>query len=447
MELSKKLVNYSFIPIWILTITGLFILVIFCFFTYNYADDYIHKYIWEQGTFIDFYYFVKDYYLTHGGRALSPVILIAWILTGVLPVYLVTMIWLSVHFINCLLILMIINNSIHITRLDIISTLLLLLFSWVGMKTHIGYNVYWATGGYMTLSGFVGLVFIFSLKKFYSSSKIKKSILFLAFICGTLPENLSLAIGGLLTLFIIFYYIRSKEIKIDYIVYLLGFIIGFAITFFTPGTFQRMNDESIDFSFSNAFFNFIDLFGFYLFRNKVLLFFSIILGFFLKFNNFDMSRKILKLLFLFLILSVLVTIPFSFMPSMPFVKRAGYFFSFFISGAFIIIGWMIPLNLKDIGFNYRLFIINISIIICLVYIFYNLLTQFLLLQDIKNQMNYRELLLENSKGSGKSYLFLNPITLDEKLFTFRLLELSTDPNFNDNIRISKYYGLDSVSLK
>jgi hypothetical protein len=419
----------------VVVLTSLF-LIYCCFRTYYYADDYLHKSIWEKGGLSDFVLFVKDYYLTHGGRALSPVILFSWFFVGNFNVHFVTFFWLMIHFVNCLLLINIISGlDFSNKRLWLIGGLFFA-FSWIGMKTHIGYNVYWATGGYMALSG---LVFLLIVKILLSLQPIKINYFtfFLFFTAGTLPENASFSIGVAM-LFIIILKFLNKTNDRPLFIYFICFSLGFLISFFSPGTFRRMSDQNFSFSFASAIANFFDLYGFQIFRNKVLLLFSLLLG--IIFNDFIQidKMKFNYVLFLLILLSIFLIIPFTFISGLSFVKRAGYFFSFVMSGSCFLIGSYLGNHVRLQIFGY---LNNLVLVIFALYIFYNAYLQSKLLNYVSEQHMKRVEQLENAQYLNKKEIYLKVIDFPEELFLVRNLEYSENPNYNDNIRLGFYYGL------
>lgn len=431
---------------------GILLLIYICLNSYNYADDYGHKVIAEQRSFRVFFDNLYYYYQTHLGRAFSFSVILTWFLTGALPVQLVTLFWLFIHSINCLLIYLIVFYNKSLNFKDFLIIGLIILFSWVGMKTHIGYNVFWATGGYMALSGMFALYMLYYvLFKNKSETIIGHFIIALLFLnVGMLAENMAFAFGSWFVIFLIYKYYVTKRIDKRSILYFSFYLIGFLIVFLSPGTQQRMLDEKASFSIMEIINNYFYLVGFYLFINKVLIFFMICLGVFVYFhsNKEFINLKNREVLYYLLILALLVTLPFSVMPSMSFVKRAGYFFSFFISGVGLYVGLILG-NFISNRFNYResRILSSIFIIGCLGYVFYNFYIQIPLFLDVKNQMNNREQILSNAKYQGNFEVKIPVIYKDERLFTGRVLELSSNPNFLENTRMAEYFGLNKVWVK
>lgn len=440
------------IVLFVFTLFGILFLTYLCVNNYNYADDYGHKVIFRQKSFYLFFDNLMYYYQSHLGRAFSFTVILTWFLAGALPVQLVTFFWLVIHSINCLLIYLIVFNNKSLKFDDLLIVGLIVLFSWVGMKTHIGYNVFWATGGYMALSGMFALYIVYYvLFKFKSETIIGYFIIALMFLnAGMLAENMAFAFGSWFLIFLIYNYYLTKHIEKRSLIYFSFYLIGFLIVFLSPGTQQRMLDENASFSLIEVISNYFYLIGFYLFINKVLIFFMLCLGFFVNFYfNIEFnSLKSIEILYCLLILALLVILPFSVMPSMSFVKRAGYFFSFFISGAGLSVGLIIGDFIRS-RFNYRKYRIfsSILIIVCLGYVFYNFYVQIPLFLDVKNQMNNRENILKEAKLQGKFDVEIPIIYKDERLFTGRVLELSSDPNFLDNTKIAEYFGLNKVWIK
>lgn len=431
---------------------GILLLIYICLNNYNYADDYGHKVIAEQKSLSVFFDNLYYYYQTHLGRAFSFNVIFTWFVAGAFPVQLVTLFWLFIHLVNCLLIYLIVFNNKRLKYNDFLIIGLLLLFSWVGMKTHIGYNVFWATGGYMALSGMFALYIVylvlFKLKSNTLIGHFGRSLLFLN--VGMLAENMALAFGSWFILFVIWKYYKTKRFDKILILYFIFYLIGFLIVFLSPGTQQRMLDENATFSAKIIIYNFIYLVGFYLFINKVLIFFMISLGFFIYYNSnrdfiFSKSKEVL---FYLILLSLLVTLPFSAMPSMSFVKRAGYFFSFFIAGSGLYIGLFIGKIISTRFSNQILKAIStLSIIVCLGYVFFNFYIQIPLFLDVKKQMDHREEILIKSKESGLLEVEIPIIYKNEKLYTGRVLELSPNPDFLENTRMAEYFGLNKVWVK
>jgi hypothetical protein len=433
---------------------GWIFLLLICFNTYNYADDYMHKYLLSQNSFIPFIKNLNFYYNTHLGRAYSPSVIVSWYLAGTVSVNILTTIWLLAHFLNCIFVYKIALFKRILVKKDFIFISVLLAFSWVGMKTHIGYNVFWAVGGYMTISA---LQVLFAFYLILNNVEIKgfwkiTCISLLFFSIGTLAENISFAFGVMLLILVFYHYFKNNKIKWDLILLFLPFLIGFSLVFFAPGTQQRMLDEGVDYSLFSSLKNFIYLIGFYLFRNKVLIGLSILFGFYIWFSGivkFSISRKVyFKRAFFFLILCLLVTLPFSVMPSMSFVKRAGYFFSFFSVGLSIILGGYLYSKISALlSFKTVNTSIKALLVICIIYLVFNFVDQLNLVIDVSRQMTERQKILIESKNSQSLDVVLMPIALDEKLFTTRLLELSTDSTYIENIRLAKYFHLNSVRIK
>jgi hypothetical protein len=148
------------------------------------------------------------------------------------------------------------------------------------------------------------------------------------------------------------------------------------------------------------------------------------------------------------LLCLLVTLPFSVMPTMSFVKRAGYFFSFFSLGVSIIIGIFVEIKLGGI-LNFKIAKKGITslLTISVIYVTYNFYIQLNLVKGVFYQIKNRERVLIESKNMHSTDVILDPIKIDERLFTTRLLELSTDPAYIENIRLANYYKLNSVVIK
>jgi hypothetical protein len=431
---------------------GITLLVFLCLNSYNYADDYGHMVIISQKSFSLFFDNLYFYYQNHLGRAFSFNVILTWFLVGFFPVQLLTLFWFFIHNIKCFLIYLIVFGIKLLKFNDLIIIGLIVLFSWVGMKTHIGYNVFWATGGYMALSGLFALFAVYlvlvKLKTLTFKGHIGRVLLFLNL--GMLPENMAFAFGSWFVFYFLLEYYRNRQINLYYILYFCFFLFGFCVVFFSPGTQQRMEEENTLFSLNFIFNNYFYLISFYLFRNKVLIFFMISLGTFVYFHfnkyscYFINKERLLHLI----ILCLLVTLPFSVMPSMSFVKRAGYFFSFFIAGSGLCLGLILgDFISKRLDFSKLKLFTTVIIMVSMSFVFINFYIQIPLFLDVKKQMDLREQILIDGKNQNNFEIELPMIDIDERLFTGRVLELSSNPDFLENARIAEYFGLSKVWIK
>ncbi|UJP64175.1 DUF6056 family protein [Mongoliitalea daihaiensis] len=450
MKARLSLKNQSLIFISLTGFITVIVLLFLCYHSYNFADDFYHMNTFKYGGLKDFLNNLKIYYHIHDGRAYSFQIAFAWLMTGVFPSKVVTFFWLLCFIINLIILYkLIISPKRKLGKIDFSFIGLMLLFGWIGMKNHIGYNIYWATGGYMMLTGFILSLSLYILNKneyFQDLSVLKKIVYaFIFFSLGMSAQNLSFAMAIILFLFLILSLLYKSKIFITYFYYSLMFAIGFIIVMIAPGTWQRMGEENTSFAFASIFNNYFEILFFYVFVNKVLVFFGLVTAFIvLQFRDVDIIH-VKKLFYIFLLASFLVIIPFSLMPSMSFVKRAGYFYSYFAFGVSISGGILFINTLANFKFLKEIFI-SLTLISFL-YGYMNLWIQVPLFMDLSKQIKERSKTVYSLRSKGILNITLPPIKVDDRLFTGRLIELTSDSNFLDNTRFSKFHEVEKVWIR
>jgi len=411
------------------SVISISLLFFMSFNSYNFADDYGHKANFRENPWSIFQNLI-DLYFHHDGRGLSFQVAFAWFMAGAFPVQLVISLWVLLHLANAYILLWVLTQNLNLMKSQLISlALFFAILSWVGMKNNIGYNLFWATGGYTVLTAFLALMAImFFVYKVENKNRFHFYLKLLLFLeVGMSSQNLSFALGALFTLCILWQGYQKDFLHFRVRLYYLSFfLIGFLVVFGAPGTWQRMADNDASFGLLAILKNYMYLLYFYLFINKVQIFFSIVLGGLVvvltKHKNvyFYNIHKSLEFLIL-MILMFAVVLPFAAMPAMPFVKRAGYFFSFFISGISFLTGLVCVhyFSTRFRIFNYLKQGIYCATLISIMYVSYNFYIQVPLYLYLKDQVIAREEYILAKKREGLTRIQVKRIDVPVALFTGR----------------------------
>ena len=439
------------------------LLIIFIFLlnlnTFYWADDYNFMFEISQNGILKN---CIDKYLNWDGRFFSIGALAQGFFIKFFIVEFVTFFWsLCFLFSGVIAFFIIIDElDIHVTKNEkILFSLLIGIVLWIGSYSHIAQTIFWATGGFYSFALLLGAIWV---RLFLILSKndqnMYQNFLFLLFTFLTSTNSQNLTVALFVFVFIAIIINESKSKKFNWVI-LFVLILGTLVVGLSPGNKIRMaainNPIIYNYSFTDYFINFYEVFKAYSNKSFLLFGMSLGLGYCFRFLlNLEKKKddKILKknklVGFLkrskwFWVAMSTIT-PFIFLPMMA-AERTSIFFMFF-SLIFLIIFsvrilqfWRV--NAK-ISFSVSYIIFAFILGYTYLFVFENMKKGVIL----KNEMQKRETLLLASRNK---IVRIKVIPNELKSTCYDFYDLRNDPNGSADFMIfghENYFKLKKLLI-
>ena len=300
----KSIFNTKFLLIF--SLVNVLLILLLCINSFNQSDDFGFIYNLKK---VGVLQYCIDGYYGWDGRFLSLSGFFQGFCLLHLPPELVTFIWSLCLFISGFLIYNILNLDFGFEIKNKTTKKFAILFFgiilWLGSIIHLCETVYWATGGVYTFSLMIGVFWVFfflKLQKGDSSIIYKLIFILFSFVASGLTYNLSVALITLSIIFLITDFLQKENKNLIFnVLIIIGLIFGLMFIILAPGNFIRIstseNSTYNNFSILYLIKNYFYVFAKYIFRSGIAILLSFMTALAFGYLLFSKS-KITKIEFL-----------------------------------------------------------------------------------------------------------------------------------------------------
>jgi len=442
----------------ILSIFSVAGILLLCLFTSFSGDDYCIKGQLSETSILDLSW---AEYLNWDGRRLSIPSFVQLGFLSYLPAEFITFFWglcfIGTSFFICK-ILSIENPSFQENGLSISTLGMMCVVLWLGMWKFIPDIIYWPTGGAYSLSGLLGIFWLYAFLRGLKSNTFSAQKCFLIFLlsilCGNNSHNF---LTGVIVLCLIelgyhWFVNRNKNAAIYILCALFGLIAAAFIVFSAPGNYARLNALPHSDISPKLIFHYLVVLtkhAYWLWALPCLCialilisgnrFDSIMSGFLISIKNifrvFKSWRNFLIALYenKYLITALATMLVFATAYSFS-VPRTGLFLALFLVIYIFQKGWKASRDNNSKIFYYGKIILFGGFLILIS-------AQTYKANPLKNKLSEREKFMVQRKGIDVS---IRAIDKKEIPLALTFTDISSDSSYWVNRCVAKYYGLKTV---